>query len=210
MRFFWVLCCVIAGASMAVAQDFDTSLKGRGLIYHVDVDLTRAQKRAIKRFQGRAAFFGALAVNVKDQTEAAAGAMWGVHDLKVAQDMALRSCQSKTETPSDRVLLASIVPANQGRTQPKVTLSRSALEGMTEMLDRQSVVDRKYGAFAATRLWAWGWVTNRDSEEQAKAEAMESCQQNSARAGRSQSAEWRRRVIDQNDNTCRIIHITRP
>ncbi len=210
MRFFLSFLTLLIGTSMGTAQDFDTSLKGRGLVYHEDVELTREQKRAVKRFQGRSTFYGALAVNVRDQSEAAAGAMWGVHDLTVAQDMAMRSCQSKTNTPSDCILLASIVPANQGRTQPKVTLSRSALKGMTEMLDRQSVVDRKYGAFAATRLWAWGWATNRDSEQEAKADAMANCQRNAASAGRNQSADWRKRVIDQNDNTCRVIHVTRP
>ncbi|MEO1732200.1 MAG: hypothetical protein AAFR45_01020, partial [Pseudomonadota bacterium] len=101
MRFFLSFLTLLIGTSMGTAQDFDTSLKGRGLVYHVDVELTREQKRAVKRFQGRSTFYGALAVNVRDQSEAAAGAMWGVHDLTVAQDMAMRSCQSKTNTPSD-------------------------------------------------------------------------------------------------------------
>lgn len=208
----FVFAVLVAAFSPAVyAQNIDLTLTGKQVILHVDVQMSRSQKRALSRFKKKANFYAAVAMNRSDLSDSATGAVWNVNNLKEAQKMAMRSCQVKTTQPEQCVLVASIVPVNRSQKPSRVTLTFKSLGRFQLFLDAHMVkYFTHFTAFAANETWGWGASVSTSSMADAKKKALGYCQKRAQKSGKNRSEKWRKAVIDPRKNRCKILHTLKP
>jgi hypothetical protein len=131
-----------------------------------------------------------------------------VNSLEAAQGMAMRYCQLKTNQPDQCILLASIVPENFSTKSTSTTLSFETLEGFKEFLKKDD--PSRYGAFAANEVWIYRWVTDRLSQKQAEADALQACEKAAANVVyRQVPRKWRKSVVGASDR-CKVMYVSKP
>ncbi|WP_291738097.1 hypothetical protein, partial [Leisingera sp. F5] len=72
-----------------------------------DIRLTGDMKKSFAFFKKNAEFYGAMFVNPPEDL---VGAFWNTSSLPLAKHYALKSCQSKSRTPSSCQAYATVLP----------------------------------------------------------------------------------------------------
>ena len=205
-------CGVMLALPLAAgAQTIDVEARGKQLIMHQDVDLTRKQKRRLDRFLKKADFYGALVANVSDLRDDAFGATWSKHSLKAAQHIAMASCRHKAENPADCVLLASVVPANRSELPPESQmLSARALRAYQGMLFERLDYPKSYFVMATDLKETWAWRESKKSLADAKNKALKGCRENVKKGKKDTPTEWDKATHKAEHDVCRVRAVLMP
>lgn len=196
-------------SSIAVAQEIDLSLKGKKVIHHVDIELSKTQQIMLAKFARRRDFYAAITVDQSPRSARSMSFFSNINSLNVAQDMAMRLCRVITNQPDQCILLASIVPENMPATSTSPTLSVEKLGALKEFLEWPTDPNR-YSAFAANDVWVHGWAFERFTQKQAETDALQFCEKRAANVVyRQVPRKWRKSVIGDSDR-CKIIYVAKP
>ncbi|CUH76262.1 hypothetical protein TRM7557_00796 [Tritonibacter multivorans] len=202
---------ILALPLAAGAQTVDVDARGKQLVLHQDVDLTRKQQRRLDRFLKKADFYGALAANVTDLRDEAFGAAWNKHSLKAATSIAMDSCRHKAKTPSDCVLLATVVPENRTKLPPESQmLSARALREYEYMLLERLDAPNAYFAMATNMKETWAWRVSEKSLADAKTKALQGCRENVKSGKKGKPSAWDKATYKAEHDVCRIRAILMP
>ncbi|PCD77914.1 hypothetical protein [Pseudothioclava arenosa] len=202
----------VSGAD-AFAQDPSVQTFGAGhkFVLHSEMELSRVQSAALRRFRGKTGYFAAIAYHPVDTVDFW---VWNIHSLETARRMAVGGCEAiakdKNEDPKLCKLYASVIPKGLDPYEQKASgLSEAGLKELTGPYRRKQEAGR-YGAFAISGMGDWGYTWNRRNKEDAIGSAIASCEAAADNAIAGWSVETRKKVNRAKLNTCKVIHVTIP
>ncbi|WP_170377638.1 hypothetical protein [Ruegeria atlantica] len=205
MRFLIpVFTVLVTSIAPAWSDEPRTDYSGRTLIYHSDVKLRGSQKRDV-RYSQKADFFGAVVINTTKKTDNFNGAAWGYHNLKTAQDVAMRSCRFKAESPEDCVLYLSVVPTGFDIKSKELTLSKTALDAYNYLDGWSQINFDEYRSFATNGIHTWAYSKSAPSREAAEKDAMNLCEETFAKSLKRKKPAWVEAVYAEDKLKCRVF-----
>ncbi|MTI03168.1 hypothetical protein [Roseibium sp. RKSG952] len=204
MRFFISVFIILTSIAPAWSDETRLDYSGRTVIYHSDVKLRGSQKRDV-RYSHKANFFGAVAINTTKKTNDSNGAAWGYHNLKTAQDNAMRSCRFKADRPEDCVLYLSVVPKGFDFKPKTRTLSNDAVEAYNFLVGWSRLNFDSYRSFAVNGIHTWAYSASAPTREAAEKEALEVCEETFARSQKKKDPAWAKAVYLKEHLQCRIF-----
>ncbi|MBY6067547.1 DUF4189 domain-containing protein [Leisingera aquaemixtae] len=173
------------------------------LTIHSDERLKGGVKREFGYFKKNADFYGALYVNLQEDI---AAEFWNAPNMAMAKQSAKKSCVLKSQDPSLCKLYATVGPKHPA-TGEGITLSQTGNRYFKKY--QQSQKAGKYGAFATSGYGAPGYSWGYASEIEAKTSAIRACESKVEQMNSDTSAHIVRNVIEAEDLTCRVIHVTK-
>lgn len=200
---------LLVTGSVSSAEEVWMSPKGKKVLLHSQVELSPAQKKDARKFRN-VDFFAAMAINTVNRTYEATGAAHGYHDLKLAQETALRSCRYKAASPSDCTLYMSVVPGNFDQRSKTLSLSEHASEIYGDLLKWSKWNTNGYRALAISERRAFGWSGREKRRERAVSTALEKCEkavEKTLASGSSRPEGWRKFVFGGKRPVCRVVSV---
>ena len=202
---------VIAAGVMAQEPSVQTFGAGHKTVLHSNMELSRVQKAAYRRFRAKTGYFAAIALHPVDGVDFW---VWNVHSLENARRIAVGGCEEiakdKNEDPKLCRLYASVIPKDLAPSDHKASgLSEAGLKELKGPYRRKQQPGR-YGAFAISGMGDWGYTWNRRNKADAIGSAIASCEAAADNTIAGWSVGARKRVNRAKFNTCKVIHVTIP